>query len=664
MAGISPYAQPAQYHPAEPINTFIPLPYEAIMKAGAMKQNQQDENFANTSKLQALAGSIQAMPADEPHKAKVLEEYHNQIQNIMPKLKSSDPSAKYDIMELQNRFATDPRIQVLHANKQNWEAKTKAEAEMKSKGLIRGDYQTKLPFQDYLDNRGNQLTPYNYEGTNPYTDSVDTKNKIWHNAIQEKGIYGGMHYDENAGVWTHTTDQSGIRPEDVRQLAKELFPTYQGTNAHLSDIMVNRGEFGLDKNSAIDKSYQDFENYGMINLKGGKHDTTFSHADSATNRKKKEQSGGSNLVTTPGYFGKENFPVTEEAYNLERNRLDQRVASGDYSAAKELHDLDNISKKYFNNSKAINTKAVLDTMTNRLKDIYHAKIEYQQTGTGGAVPLAYDINTGNQITGEAGKRTVDYYKKYVEPAQGKYEDIQKGFEKHLETTFKNNSHTPRFVDLVGFVADTEIKKQQGQLLDNNVTKRMVNEPDLFNIYEIKDDNTRRLLSSSEAAEAMGEANVGKNFNVTGMSLLKDQDASHPFRGFKATLKNENKKSKNFYAVPKDANMAQDLDHFVINNMQMVGDNPSAKKTALIVGSHDIEKDVISSTKYTQPGDNFILDVGYGNNQHLEIHGVNKGTKGKPTYSYVDPSGKEVTVDGQEELIAAIAELRLKLEIGR
>ena len=211
----------------KPVSTYVPLPLDMIMKAGAMKQQQFDEGMAD---YELGKNDIKGGLATQLH-AKALNDKKNQMleQAYNEAEKSGNfGKLKYDVKNIASKITNDPL----------YEGIKRDIAITKEVNDQRKDPQTKLAIQDYLNSDGTirQLQPSvpfdesYYHQINPGNTNTEFEPIF----KQIKPIISRIYSDPVTKQWTdengniHTQQvQEGIEAETLRkEQVKQALASY------------------------------------------------------------------------------------------------------------------------------------------------------------------------------------------------------------------------------------------------------------------------------------------------------------------------------------------------------------------------------------------------------------------------------------------------------
>jgi len=110
---VNRYDTPAQ---AEFINTYVPIPFEEMMKVGMMKQQLVENNDKAADDLLGAVNAIKVAPADEPYYKDKLRGLQTELSKIQSETTPGSYEAKRQILSLRNRMAQDADLREMSQN--------------------------------------------------------------------------------------------------------------------------------------------------------------------------------------------------------------------------------------------------------------------------------------------------------------------------------------------------------------------------------------------------------------------------------------------------------------------------------------------------------------------------------------------------------------------
>lgn len=147
--------------PQEYVSTYVPLPLEAMMKTGAMKQGQFDKAVEETYKMEDLMKNVNAIDKHQQYKKTLEDKYYPKIEELASHItKTGDLSKSNEIKKIAREWEHDPLRQELETSYANYNAYQKDKI---AKGDKYGEwYDNYLPFQG-SDAQGS-IEGYRYTG--------------------------------------------------------------------------------------------------------------------------------------------------------------------------------------------------------------------------------------------------------------------------------------------------------------------------------------------------------------------------------------------------------------------------------------------------------------------------------------------------------------------
>lgn len=199
------------------ISTYVPLPLDSLMKAGAMKQKQFDDAVDDAYKMQDLMKTVKAIDKHQPYKKQLEEKYYPKIEELADEIvKTGDVSKARDVNRLARQWQTDPLRQELEQSYANYEAYQKDKI---AKGEKYGEwYDPYLPFTG--SNEDQSIAGFRYTGMGEVQDhqklALDMMDKIKEDA---RG-YDNVSLDQSGNIVGRKGKESHILSDKVRGLAR------------------------------------------------------------------------------------------------------------------------------------------------------------------------------------------------------------------------------------------------------------------------------------------------------------------------------------------------------------------------------------------------------------------------------------------------------------
>lgn len=130
---INRYDTPAQ---AQFINTYVPIPFDQMMKVGMMKQALVEENDKLTDETLGALNAIKVAPADEPAYLDKANKIKGEINSIVNSTQPGSYEAKRKLMSLRNQLATDSELRSMTQNYQVYSDAVTQRQEAEKEGTI------------------------------------------------------------------------------------------------------------------------------------------------------------------------------------------------------------------------------------------------------------------------------------------------------------------------------------------------------------------------------------------------------------------------------------------------------------------------------------------------------------------------------------------------
>lgn len=229
---INRYDTPAQ---AQFINTYVPIPFDQMMKVGMMKQQLVERNDESAAKLAADLGSFQAAPFDQKGLEKVSAEYKDKLNTLMNNAEPGKYEVTRGLMSLRAQMSADPRLKDISYNF--------------------GQYGQHIKNSE-------QAKEANAEGANSYGMDYalqDITNKGGAVGLIEKGQSGKW----TPGGWSKPIDTY----ESIQQYVNDVDASSIEREGDTGKWILNKKESGRQLSTLVDQFGLAFE---QIPAKGGK----------------------------------------------------------------------------------------------------------------------------------------------------------------------------------------------------------------------------------------------------------------------------------------------------------------------------------------------------------------------------------------------------------
>ena len=175
---VNRYQTPAE---AQFINTYVPIPFEEMMKVGLLKQARIDEDLAKQEQMITEIGTFATMPgADERRREEILANVRKDIGDIPGQLGYLD--WRQGFANVRSKYASSPEMLDLKANAKQYAELVKAKQEALEKGVPPANrYELESKISEAVDLGTKGLKEKYGTGQlslSSYTPYVDTYDKI------------------------------------------------------------------------------------------------------------------------------------------------------------------------------------------------------------------------------------------------------------------------------------------------------------------------------------------------------------------------------------------------------------------------------------------------------------------------------------------------------
>jgi len=268
----------------QPIDTFVPLPLELMMKAGAMKQENQDKHDTDIAKIEALSADV--MPGDKPIAKKYLDDLHNELETKWANANWDDPNVNREWnkrrIQIANDFSPNGNIGYMENEKKQAEEQRKVyESHSKEMGQPL-DKAMALFYNQYnnfssVDNNGNFT---NHFQTNFLPKHIDEEKRIAE--LSDKIAYDEAKSDPeflgfiNGDPYHYRTRTKGDQWIDRNKVTSTLIPKIMA-DTELQRSLLQDEQFGFGDSGLSNKDNpfyyvnpNDKQIYGNMNTRLGK----------------------------------------------------------------------------------------------------------------------------------------------------------------------------------------------------------------------------------------------------------------------------------------------------------------------------------------------------------------------------------------------------------
>lgn len=625
MAFLSPYAQPAIYQPAEPINTFVPLPYEALAKAGAVKQGNYDALVDANSKLKTLAASVKAASFDQPFKQKWLNEWEQKLAPVAEKLKQGDMSARYDIIDLNNQYQFDKTKERLEYNAAQEELNRKYQQQLGP------DYRSyNDPMNDYYGRK--ELSKYTFNPYDKYHNPLPQMETLMA-GIQDTELGRAGYYKDKSGQWFHSTAGTQISKSMIDNVANKSTLAFLNTREGESYIKEQMHVYGLNKDQAIAQMRDDFRRIGA-------KQEFYKHGDNVPVNSPDGGDGGTKtkpagqLPVEPGKNLATNYAYTIEGFNKEIGRLNGIINSGKasehdkrtYTAMKNLLD-EQLGSEYTN----------LNNRINLLKKTLDRSFKAEGTPHG---DIIYTKKNGQPLT-EQDKLVEESLSKEIKVLQSQIASKEAEVNKKLEVY--RNYQSPQMIG---------VPEGNGE---QSLRKSIVANPDNYNFYTVGDDGALSVADRGVVNESLKAKDVINSLVVNSRGIHKQEVGGNK----KAYLYSINIPGVgNMYVAHKNATEQQNIDKLFnldydkhLNDLSKSGQNISNEE---YINSHiyalpDETREAISVHRLYPSSKPYSIPL--GNNRQALVKPEQDGS-----YTISTSGLQPIMIDDINHLPVAIYEL--------
>lgn len=227
----------------KPVSSYVPLPLDAIMKAGAMKQQTHDAIIDDVAKEQ----DILKIDAD-PHRMGIANQlvgsYNNELSKIADEyIKNDNPSeVNRKLHQFKSKWANDQtRIGIEHSKK-SYDEYLKDKQDYLKNGkfdpTIKGGYDNYAE-DTPIDKNGN-FQAFSHQGMYTAENTFDEAKKQMGEIAKDGSEFKGMVTDPKTGeliidpmgaYWSSTSGGQGIKEPKVVSIAKAKSEDFLTTNA-------------------------------------------------------------------------------------------------------------------------------------------------------------------------------------------------------------------------------------------------------------------------------------------------------------------------------------------------------------------------------------------------------------------------------------------------
>lgn len=153
MPGITRYDQPAQ---AEFMNTYVPIPFDEMMKVGMMKQQMVEANDKAADEAVASLATFQVAPFDEKNYLDIRKNYETKLNDLYNVTGGSGSyEFKRGVAKLRTEMAMDPTLRGMQYNLGQYQTAMKAREDARNAGSTTANtYDLDKSLQDITEKGG------------------------------------------------------------------------------------------------------------------------------------------------------------------------------------------------------------------------------------------------------------------------------------------------------------------------------------------------------------------------------------------------------------------------------------------------------------------------------------------------------------------------------
>jgi predicted CopG family antitoxin len=218
------------------VSTAIPLPFNTIIQAGAIKQQSYDNALSTAQDVEDNL-KVNAIDEHQPKKQQLLQNYRSKVEDLANDIvKTGNTSRINDIKRIANQWNNDPLRNELETSYLEKAADIKDVQESNQKGVYTDVYN---PFRDYkgIDDNGN-IIPYRRRGVKPSQNYLSVGQKLM-DGIKESANNNPSYRINSDGSVTGIEDGwKAIYEDDVKRVAKKSLEPF---------LSSKEGEYYIDE---------------------------------------------------------------------------------------------------------------------------------------------------------------------------------------------------------------------------------------------------------------------------------------------------------------------------------------------------------------------------------------------------------------------------------
>lgn len=230
------------------LNTYAPLPFEALAQAGAIKRKDVETNLEYEGAMADLMASVNARPGHEGYKNALMKNFTDQLNKISSKIyDKGDPTYGAEIRRLAKSFINNRVRQELESSFSNYNAMIEDYMKKQNDGKLAEFY-----YKQYREwtggdvEKGDEINPFRYYGAKNYEDPAPDADAIFE-GIKASGRKGEQEVLlPNGTKITVGSSSEGILPKDIRAIGDANIESFLQTKGgqYLKDYYESQGITG------------------------------------------------------------------------------------------------------------------------------------------------------------------------------------------------------------------------------------------------------------------------------------------------------------------------------------------------------------------------------------------------------------------------------------
>jgi hypothetical protein len=268
---ITPYDNPAQLQ-------ILPIPFEQIAAVGLAKQKRLDTDLAGIEDVKTTLGKLKSATFDTNHRDAVQKEYNTDAVRITNLLMQDDPNAHKELLGLKSKITMDSRLTTLQNNydKEVLHDKDKADMLKDKDQPYRFWNDSLVSFLQERKTKGDQLTPFNYQGIEAHSNPYDAASKIVGNIAETQLAEDGFTMDKTDPLGLRYYDVNGkvgiiddARFQNIIKASVPIFLNEPGGRSYVKELQYGYGVTDPKKVETEISEYLKSVAYKQIHIKGG-----------------------------------------------------------------------------------------------------------------------------------------------------------------------------------------------------------------------------------------------------------------------------------------------------------------------------------------------------------------------------------------------------------